>query len=104
MKQKRASLEEIRRQGLQALHERLGLAGMSRFLRLYNPGSGDYTREKQLRADDETIEEIMARIEKRRAEERPIKSRKRPTSASPAPRRKTKKQTSISAAKSSPKA
>ena len=105
MRKKDPTDSEIHQQGLDALYKRLGITGALRFIRMYYKGSGDHTKEKQLRANDETIDEIMARIEKRRSEEGPIKSKKRLASSSaPASRRKTKKQVSISAAKSSPKA
>jgi hypothetical protein len=38
--------DEIYRQGLQALRDRLGRAGMIRFLQQFERGSGDYARER----------------------------------------------------------
>jgi hypothetical protein len=38
------TLDEIRREGLEALRERLGQAGMIRLMQQLEPGSGDYAR------------------------------------------------------------
>jgi hypothetical protein len=38
---------EIYYQGLEALRERLGRAGMVRFLQQFETGQGDYARERQ---------------------------------------------------------
>lgn len=38
---------ELRRRGFQALTEALGWANAVRFLRQYDPGSGNYTDERQ---------------------------------------------------------
>jgi hypothetical protein len=39
-------LEEIRRQGLEALARQLGPVGMVRFLQQFETGQGDYTTER----------------------------------------------------------
>lgn len=41
------TLEEIRKVGLEALRQRLGRAGMIRFLQQYETGSGDYASERR---------------------------------------------------------
>ena len=39
--------DEIYREGLEALRERLGRAGMVRFLQQFETGQGDYARQRQ---------------------------------------------------------
>lgn len=55
--------EEIRRQGLEALKDRLGVADALRFLQQFGHGSGDYARERHEWVDNTTMDEIerMAR-------------------------------------------
>ena len=45
------NLMEIRKLGLQALKETLGLVGMVRFIQQYENGCGDYTNEKYQQPD-----------------------------------------------------
>ena len=40
------TLEQLRREGLEALRERLGQAGMIRFLQQFETGDGDYANER----------------------------------------------------------
>ena len=54
------TLDQIRREGLQALRERLGRAGMIRFLQQYDPGQGDYARERHAWVDRTTLDDIRA--------------------------------------------
>lgn len=42
---------EIRMAGIQALKEALGPVGMARFMQQYDPGYGDYTKERQIEPD-----------------------------------------------------
>lgn len=37
--------------GIQALKEALGPVGMARFMQQYDPGYGDYTKERQIEPD-----------------------------------------------------
>ena len=46
MKTKDMTLEEIRTKGLEALTEKLGPAGMIKFIQMFDKGSGDYTRDR----------------------------------------------------------
>lgn len=39
--------EQVREMGLKALTQRLGTVGMIRFLQQFDPGQGDYTRERK---------------------------------------------------------
>lgn len=40
-------LEKIRREGLKALKEKLGVDGMIKFIQMYSDGKGDYTEERR---------------------------------------------------------
>lgn len=42
-----ATLEEIRRAGVEALRRELGVVGMVRFLQQFETGHGNYTEERQ---------------------------------------------------------
>lgn len=54
------TLEEIRREGLDALRERLGVVGMIRFLQQFENGTGDYARERHAWVDEFTIDSLQA--------------------------------------------
>ncbi len=62
------TLERIRREGLEALRERLGQAGMIRFLAQFDNGGGDYAKDRQEWVDDTSLAEIResSRSSKRR--------------------------------------
>ena len=53
------TLDEIRREGLKALEERLGRADMIRFLQQFETGNGDYARERHDWVDQTTLEDIQ---------------------------------------------
>lgn len=40
-------LERIRRDGLKALKEELGVEGMIKFIQMYSDGKGNYTEERR---------------------------------------------------------
>jgi hypothetical protein len=61
---------EIRREGWKALTERLGIAGAIRFLSQYDPGYGDYTKERRELFADLTMDEALRRIEARASKDR----------------------------------
>lgn len=61
---------EILKAGLQALRERLGPAGMVRFLQVFETGRGDYTAERHQWLDSLTVDDIVRSIEERRAARR----------------------------------
>lgn len=63
------ALDEIRRAGLEVLRCEIGLVGMVRFIRQVSPGTGDYTAERDELVGHLTVDEIIDRIEKRRAAE-----------------------------------
>ncbi len=54
------TLEEIRKVGLEALRERLGRAGMIRFLQQYETGSGDYANERRDWVDRLSLDDLRA--------------------------------------------
>jgi hypothetical protein len=53
---------ELYRQGVAILTDSLGPVGSIRFLRLLDPGSGDYTTTRQSQPDEGTMEELCAEI------------------------------------------
>lgn len=52
------TLDEIYREGLQALRDRLGRAGMVRFLQQFETGQGDYARARHEWVDRITLDEL----------------------------------------------
>lgn len=54
--------DEVRREGLEALQERLGRADMIRFLQQFEAGSGDYAEDRHDWVDRISMEEIEARL------------------------------------------
>lgn len=56
-------LERIRREGLKALKDKLGVDGMIKFIQLYSDGKGDYTKEKEEILKDVTIEDFKKFVE-----------------------------------------
>ena len=54
----------IRRLGIDALTEKLGPIGMVEFMRQFDSGYGDYTKERHTWLDDLTIENINDEIKK----------------------------------------
>ena len=51
-------LERIRREGLKALKDKLGVEGMIKFIQMYCDGKGDYTKEKYENNEELTIEDF----------------------------------------------
>ncbi len=62
------TLEQIRREGLEALRERLGRAGMIRFLGQFENGAGDYAEDRREWVDGMSLAEIreLSRRRKRK--------------------------------------
>ena len=52
--------EEIRRAGYEVLARELGPVAMVRFLQMFDLGSGDYTKERQQRQDEEARNNAQA--------------------------------------------
>jgi hypothetical protein len=61
------SAYEIRLEGWKALTERLGPAGAMRFMMQYDPGHGDYTKERQELFADLELEDLIASIRQQEA-------------------------------------
>ncbi len=59
------SLYQIRMEGWKALTERLGPSGAMRFMMQYDPGSGDYTKERIEIFADLTIDSLLDAIDER---------------------------------------
>ncbi len=64
------TLDEIRREGLAALRERLGRAGLIRFLQQFELGSGNYARDRHGWVDDHSLDDLRALILQRRRSRR----------------------------------
>jgi hypothetical protein len=60
------SLKEIERTGLLVLARELGPVGVVRFLQLFETGYGNYTEERRTRIKNESVDDIVARIQQRR--------------------------------------
>jgi len=61
------TLDEIRREGLAALHERLGRAGTIRFLQQFGNGSGDYAKERHAWVDRTSMADLRKAAARMRA-------------------------------------
>lgn len=57
---------QLRETALTILGRELGPVGLLRFLRQYENGYGDYTKEREELLKNETMETVMARIKARR--------------------------------------
>ena len=60
------TLDEIRREGLEALRERLGRAGMIRFLQQFETGTGDYVSQRRAWVDDMSLDALKKQVRARR--------------------------------------
>lgn len=58
-------MENLKREGLKALVERLGPIGMVNFIRLFDNGSGDYTEERGELIKNATEEEFKEFLKRR---------------------------------------
>jgi hypothetical protein len=56
------TLEEIRRAGLEALRERLGRAGMVRFLQQFSSCEGDYAKTRHDWVDRVSLDDLRTMI------------------------------------------
>jgi len=57
-----ANHSELRERGFRALAQALGWVNAVRFLREYDPGSGNYTEERASLLPDQSLEELTAEI------------------------------------------
>ncbi len=60
---------ELQRKGWKALVNALGYVDAIRFIRQFDSGSGDYTKERHQWLDKLTMDEIIADIEQRQGNE-----------------------------------
>ncbi|MEJ5248177.1 MAG: hypothetical protein WHS90_10435 [Caldilinea sp.] len=60
------SQEQIRIAGMEALRRELGLVGMIRFMQQFETGYGDYSRERHLWLDNESLDTVLERLRARR--------------------------------------
>ena len=58
------SLYQIRMEGWKALTERLGPAGAMRFMMQYDPGHGDYSKERHEIFAALTLDELLDAVER----------------------------------------
>jgi len=58
---------ELNRKGFKALVDALGYADAIRFIRQFDHGSGDYTKERHQWLDELTLEDIWADIRQRQS-------------------------------------
>ncbi|MFH1437284.1 MAG: hypothetical protein ABIJ56_16370 [Pseudomonadota bacterium] len=58
------ALPEIRRKGWEALIKALGYAGATRFILVYEKGSGDYTKDRKKLFRKSTLESIARELKK----------------------------------------
>ncbi|MBD1824764.1 hypothetical protein H6F51_20045 [Cyanobacteria bacterium FACHB-DQ100] len=57
---------QLRRKGLEALREALGVVGMVRFLQQFDQGSGNYTRDRDQWLKDVTVADVIEQIRRER--------------------------------------
>jgi hypothetical protein len=58
-------LGTIRKKGIEALTEKLGPVGMVEFIRQFDSGYGDYTKERHEWLDDENVAAISKQIKEK---------------------------------------
>ncbi|MGH7720119.1 MAG: hypothetical protein ACREON_14920 [Gemmatimonadaceae bacterium] len=61
-----ATPEQIRRAGIEVLARELGVVGMVRFLQQFDPGVGDYTRDRHQWLGNLSVDELFDRMERKR--------------------------------------
>lgn len=66
-----ATLEEIRRAGVEALRRELGAVGMVRFLQQFEMGHGDYTAEREQCVGNLGLRTVAEQIRKEQGTQRP---------------------------------
>ena len=53
---------ELRRAGIKALYDALGPTGMAEFMRMFEGGYGNYTREREKILEKKSVDEIYEEI------------------------------------------
>jgi len=64
------TLDQIRQEGLAALRQRLGRAGMIRFLQQFDLGHGDYAKERHEWTDRTSLTDLKELVRKTRKRRR----------------------------------
>jgi len=64
MEQLITSQSELRERGFRALADTLGWVNAVRFLRQFDPGSGNYTEERASLLPDDSLESLTTEIER----------------------------------------
>lgn len=54
----------VRKMGIEALTKELGPVGMAYFIRQFDRGEGDYTKDRQAVLAEMTLEEVERQLEK----------------------------------------
>ena len=62
-------LAAIREKGFNVLTKELGASGTALFIRQFEAGSGDYTKEREELLKDVTIDDIVASIQNRKKQQ-----------------------------------
>ena len=65
-----ATLEEIRRAGVEALRRELGVVGMVRFLQQFETGHGNYSEERQQFVGKRGVRALADQIQREQATRR----------------------------------
>ena len=63
------TLNEIQQAGLAALSRELGPVGFVRFLQIFESGYGDYSKERSGWLEEQSIEDIVKRIQKKQSQQ-----------------------------------
>ena len=63
-KSRRRTPKQLKSDGFAALVEKLGMADAIRYLQLFDPGTGDYTRERRQWLDRLTPNEVSRAVRK----------------------------------------
>ncbi|MBN1426167.1 hypothetical protein JXA88_16575 [Candidatus Fermentibacteria bacterium] len=63
------TLEQIREAGLKALSRELGPVGLVRFIQQFEPGTGDYTRERHAWLEGVSLDELVRQAERSEGED-----------------------------------
>ena len=58
--------EQLKQHAMEILQRELGAGGFARFLRVYRPGTGDYTRDRRAWQNGITVRQIAEGIKRRR--------------------------------------
>jgi hypothetical protein len=62
-------LIEVNQQAISLLYKELGVVDAVRFLKQFTQGYGNYTQEREAIFSDQSLDELVSEIEKRRKKE-----------------------------------